>query len=218
MKHFIFMYFRVQYQVLRRGLELLEVGGKLVYSTCSFNPIEDEGVVHRMLKDADGSVELLDINLPELKHCKGLSHWTPCTRDMMSYTKMEEVPDRWKTTLRPQMFPPSPEDAPKYKLEKCVRVLPHQQDTGGFFIALLTKTKPLPWEKVEVEQKDKEGGSQVAENDPELEIDETPLAEDPSSSKPYVREPPKKMRRLQGYKEDPYLFMTEDHPIWPEIM
>eukprot|EP00461_Guttulinopsis_vulgaris_P003414 UN03415 len=29
-------------------------------------------------------------------------------------------------------------------VEKTVRVLPHQQDTGGFFIALIKKTGPIP--------------------------------------------------------------------------
>lgn len=193
---------QIQYQVLRRGLELLEVGGKLVYSTCSLNPIEDECIIHRMLKDAEGSVELLEINLPNLKHCKGLSHWTPCTRDLVSYQKFEEVPERWKTTIRPNMFPPSADEAPKFKLDRCVRVLPHQQDTGGFFIALLTKTKPLPWEKPE-----EENGQGTSEG----------VAVTEQAGKPYVRGPPKKLRRIQGYKEDPYLFMTEDHPIWPEI-
>lgn len=202
--------FRVQYQVLRRGLELLEVGGKIVYSTCSLNPIEDEGVIHRMLQDAEGSLELLDINLPGLKHCKGLSHWTPCTRDLVSYSKFEEVPDRWKTTVRPYMFPPSPEDAPKYNLDKCIRVLPHQQDTGGFFIALLTKTKPLPWEKDDPsEENGSEEGTSVADGVATSEAD--------PSSKPYVRGPPKKLRRVQGFREDPYIFMSEDHPIWPDV-
>ena len=28
-----------------------------------------------------------------------------------------------------------------------MRVLPHQQDTGGFFVALLTKVTVLPWQK-----------------------------------------------------------------------
>ena len=40
----------VQYRIVKRGLELLEVGGRLVYSTCSLNPVENEAVLHRMLK------------------------------------------------------------------------------------------------------------------------------------------------------------------------
>ncbi len=32
-------------------------------------------------------------------------------------------------------------------LFSSMRVLPQQQDTGGFFISLLKKVKPLPWEK-----------------------------------------------------------------------
>jgi len=35
--------------------------------------------------------------------------------------------------------------------EISIRVLPHQQDTGGFFIALLSKTQNLPWEKDDLE-------------------------------------------------------------------
>jgi tRNA (cytosine34-C5)-methyltransferase len=60
---------------LKRGLELLDVGGLLVYSTCSLNPIEDEAVLSRMLREAGGAVQLLDINLPNLKYVKGLSKW-----------------------------------------------------------------------------------------------------------------------------------------------
>lgn len=32
-----------------------------------------------------------------------------------------------------------------------IRILPHHQDTGGFFVAVLEKVKPLPGEKVYVE-------------------------------------------------------------------
>lgn len=109
---------QIQYQVLKRGLELLEVGGKLVYSTCTFNPMEDESVIHRMLVDAQESVELEEINLPGLNYCKGLSTWMPCTRDLVSYNNFEELPERWRTTIRPNMFPPSKEDAQKFHLDK----------------------------------------------------------------------------------------------------
>ncbi|CAB0011107.1 unnamed protein product [Nesidiocoris tenuis] len=42
----------IQNRILKRGLELLEVGGRLVYSTCSLNPVENEAVIFRMLFNA----------------------------------------------------------------------------------------------------------------------------------------------------------------------
>ena len=35
---------------------MLAIGGRLVYSTCSLNPIEDEAVIHRLLSEAEGTV------------------------------------------------------------------------------------------------------------------------------------------------------------------
>jgi 16S rRNA C967 or C1407 C5-methylase (RsmB/RsmF family) len=40
--------------------QLTKVGGRLVYSTCSLNPVEDEAVVNEMLTLAEGSLELVD--------------------------------------------------------------------------------------------------------------------------------------------------------------
>jgi tRNA (cytosine34-C5)-methyltransferase len=45
--------------------------------------------------------------------------------------------------IRKTMFPPSKADAERLNLERCWRMLPHDQDTGGFFVALLKKVKPL---------------------------------------------------------------------------
>ena len=42
------------------------------------------------------------------------------------------------------MFPPSEAEASALKLERCVRVMPHLDDTGGFFIVALDKTAEMP--------------------------------------------------------------------------
>jgi 16S rRNA C967 or C1407 C5-methylase (RsmB/RsmF family) len=63
---------------LERGLKLLKLGGRLVYSTCTFNPIEDEAVVaaavHRHIKQ----VKLVDVSKeisPHLKFRPGMLNW-----------------------------------------------------------------------------------------------------------------------------------------------
>lgn len=40
----------------------------------------------------------------------------------------------------------SAEEVCDLPLEHCMRILPHDQNTGGFFIAVLHKVSPLPGE------------------------------------------------------------------------
>ena len=44
----------------------------------------------------------------------------------------------------PTVFPPSAAECSSFQLSRCLRLLPHHQDTGGFFIALLHKRAELP--------------------------------------------------------------------------
>ena len=67
----------LQLTIAWRGLQMLRVGGLMVYSTCAFNPIEDEAVVAELLRRSNGAVTLVDCTdkLPGLKRCAGKSIW-----------------------------------------------------------------------------------------------------------------------------------------------
>ncbi|KAK2193840.1 hypothetical protein NP493_5g14014 [Ridgeia piscesae] len=137
----------LQRSILNRGLEMLEVDGRLVYSTCSFNPIEDEAVVSSMLDKAKGSIELVDVSeeLPGLKYSKGLTMWKVMSKEGDWYATYEDLPLKLQNQIRPSMFPPPRDVAETRHLDRCVRVLPHFQNTGGFFIAVMKKVKEVPW-------------------------------------------------------------------------
>ncbi|XP_058825989.1 tRNA (cytosine(34)-C(5))-methyltransferase [Topomyia yanbarensis] len=190
----------LQYRIVKRGAELLEVGGKLVYSTCSLNPIENEAVLHHLLLEAGDSLEIVEAShlLPSLKHNPGLTYWEPATsKDLRFFKSYEEVPEIYRSTLRPYMFPPTPDEVEKFNLTRCIRVLPHQQNTGGFFIALLEKKKKLPWE-----------------SDQQITA-EAPV--EPSSVQSAEQPPKKKQKYNRGFKEDPFVFFDGTEEIYESI-
>jgi len=134
---------RMQLNILTRGLQMLVPGGKLVYSTCSMNPIEDEAVVASALLELGTSgYSLLDVStqLPELKRRPGVASWK-VHADGVWYGKFDDVAEETRAArkLMPTMFAPPAETAEALHLERCMRVLPHFQNTGGFFIAVLQR-------------------------------------------------------------------------------
>ena len=44
----------IQLRILARAVEMLAPGGRIVYSTCTLNPVEDEAVVSTLLQKAEG--------------------------------------------------------------------------------------------------------------------------------------------------------------------
>nr|XP_006013532.1 PREDICTED: tRNA (cytosine(34)-C(5))-methyltransferase-like [Latimeria chalumnae] len=140
----------LQQRIAVRGVEQLAVDGKMVYSTCSLNPIEDEAVIAALLERSEGALELVDVSseLPGLKWMPGLTSWKVMTKEGTWYADWSEVPQGRHTQIRPTMFPPKdPEKLKAMNLEKCIRILPHHQDTGGFFVAVLVKKAPMPWNR-----------------------------------------------------------------------
>ncbi|XP_028755187.1 tRNA (cytosine(34)-C(5))-methyltransferase isoform X1 [Neltuma alba] len=177
----------LQVLIAMRGLSLLKVGGRMVYSTCSMNPIENEAVVAEVLRRCGGSVELVDVSneRPQLLRRPGLKKWKVRDRGvwLCSY---KDVPMYRRSAVLPSMFPcgkncqdlvdsnhkvemgddndkgvcgnsedgnQAAENPGTYKfteevsdlpLERCMRIAPHDQNTGAFFIAVLQKVSALP--------------------------------------------------------------------------
>ncbi|XP_028776573.1 tRNA (cytosine(34)-C(5))-methyltransferase isoform X2 [Neltuma alba] len=177
----------LQVLIAMRGASLLKVGGRMVYSTCSMNPIENEAVVAEILRRCGGSVELVDVSheLPQLIRRPGLKRWKVLDKGMWlgSY---KDVPNSRRSVIHHSMFPSGrsfqdlfdsnhnvdmqndindgdngdsedsvqtmensttndfTEEVSNFPLERCVRIVPHDQNSGAFFIAVLQKVSPLP--------------------------------------------------------------------------
>ena len=135
-----------QVRILVRALQMLKVGGRVVYSTCSMNPVEDEAVLAHAIDRCGGQeiVRILDTSnlLPALKRYPGLRSWKVMDKVGRVWHSYQEVEahraiygDEGLGRIAESMFPPQ-NDIP---LERCMRVYPYQQDTGAFFIAILEK-------------------------------------------------------------------------------
>ncbi|KAI9370538.1 S-adenosyl-L-methionine-dependent methyltransferase [Aspergillus egyptiacus] len=140
----------VQVRILVRALQMLKVGGRVVYSTCSMNPIENEAVVASAIERCGGldNVKIIDCGneLPGLKRASGLKTWKVMDRENRFWNSWQEVEEQREKAgiaglgrLAEGMFPPS-SDMP---LERCIRIYPHLQDTGGFFITVLEKQSEI---------------------------------------------------------------------------
>jgi 16S rRNA C967 or C1407 C5-methylase (RsmB/RsmF family) len=140
----------LQVSILSRALTLVGAGGLVCYSTCSLNPIENEAVVCEALRRFEGSIELVDLRevlgqkCPGLRVRPGLRDWKVLSNSkdktqglFVQYPSYANVPAGLKRII-PSMFPV---DVPPQILH-TVRVLPHDQDTGGFFIALFRISAP----------------------------------------------------------------------------
>jgi 16S rRNA C967 or C1407 C5-methylase (RsmB/RsmF family) len=228
----------LQLSIAEKGAaQLLKTGGTMCYSTCSFNPIENEAVVAELLRQGDGALELVDYaeaaqgvldsssgplkgfrtrpgmltwkvlceeeterqrknkgkkhnakmqakrkefvdeaeaasaDVPSEKNDetvaapsevaqdpvekKRLPKFEPASLEEAAllemaaseglhyYPTVQDVPESLQKRIRTSAFPPTAEEATKFHLERCIRCLPQDNDTGGFFVALLRKKAPM---------------------------------------------------------------------------
>ncbi|NKQ37328.1 MAG: RsmB/NOP family class I SAM-dependent RNA methyltransferase [Chloroflexi bacterium] len=98
---------RVQRAILRKAVQLCRAGGRIVYSTCTFAPEENEMVLDSILREFAGEIRLRPAAVPNFTTSPGITHWDG-------------------RNLNPDLI-------------HALRVWPHQNDTGGFFVAVLEK-------------------------------------------------------------------------------
>lgn len=98
---------KLQLPILRKAIAACKVGGRIVYSTCTFSPYENEVVVQRALEDMGGNVILRKVEMPHLEFSPGLQAYHGMTFDI--------------------------------SMLNCMRIWPQQNNTGGFFVAVMEK-------------------------------------------------------------------------------
>lgn len=120
------------------------------YSTCSLNPLENEAVVCAALTKY--GVDRVQLEAPGhhmpkgLRYRPGLREWKvadPRGGDRWldaAGPYPEPVSYRSKQPIKASMFPPTSVDVLD-QVGHCVRLLPHDNDAGGFFCAVFVKTK-----------------------------------------------------------------------------
>ena len=99
--------FHKQQLLLESAVRRCRAGGRILYSTCTYAPEENEAVVDAVLRKLSGGVRILPICMNGLKASPGLTSWAGKTF--------------------------------QDDLKHSIRIWPHLNDTGGFYIALLEK-------------------------------------------------------------------------------
>lgn len=113
---------RLQRELLEAAVHACKVGGRIVYSTCTLTPEENEDVVISLLRKFSGQVEVID---PRIESGK----WK-VTNAIFETAIADSL------TVQKNHFQLSAFNLP------LLRLWPHTFDTEGFFCAVLRKVAP----------------------------------------------------------------------------
>lgn len=133
----------LQMRLLEKAIRLLKVGGRMVYSTCSMNVVENEAVLAHILHKYRHAIQLVDVSdaLNGFIRRPGMTTWKVINKEGIEFDSFEQVPPGQRKRFPASVFPLP--DYAELHLERCLRIYPHLQDTGGFFVAVLTKTADI---------------------------------------------------------------------------
>ena len=132
----------LQIELLRKAVRLAKPGGRIVYSTCSLDPVENEAVVAEIIRSEPG-LELISASdiLPGLPGRNGFQTWD--TLDSNAEPSRDIV-------LRESMLPPK-ESEIRDSLQRCMRIWNDDIGGGGFFISIIQKPQRDSAEPMEIE-------------------------------------------------------------------
>ncbi|KAJ1658433.1 tRNA (cytosine-5-)-methyltransferase ncl1 [Dispira simplex] len=202
---------RLQLKIAKRAAYFLKVNGRMVYSTCSLNPVENEAVVAELIRECEGAIQLVDVSdqLPGLIRRPGLSTWKVMRKDGQFADAFDDFLDegvsRSHDKYPPSVFPP--DNAHELHLERCLRIYPHFQNTGGFFVAVLEKIRPLSHsDESRLNQPDTVGATTSVEGCQGESPAVKPTTNTPSTTDSASADTTKDSKPL---KEEPYIFVDQ---------
>ena len=134
---------KLQLELLTRAINLTKPGGRIVYSTCSLDPIENEAVVAEILRKFD-YLSLIPTSklIDKVPGREGITKW-PNLDDKGSISYQEQVDS--------SMYPPS-ENEIKKQLPKCLRIWNDDVDAGGFFVAVFSKSSNYEEKEIDIDR------------------------------------------------------------------
>ena len=124
----------LQVALLFKASALVKPGGRVVYSTCSLDPVEDEAVVAEILRSNDAM---------SLLPASPLLTGVPGEEGRADWTNLDDEGEPSGEEFSESMLPPKESEIAE-QLARCMRVWNDSIGGGGFFLAVLEKSADAP--------------------------------------------------------------------------
>ena len=134
---------KLQLELLIRAINLAKPGGKIVYSTCSLDPVENEAVIAEILRKFDYiSLVPSSDSMKKIPSREGFVEWPNLDDNGMISDNID---------LEESMSSPV-ENKIKEQLPNCLRIWNDDVNASGFFVAILIKSSNYQEPKVVIDR------------------------------------------------------------------